>query len=133
MSFSFDSDMFFENIFIRLREAPKGRYNFVLFTKRTLDFSSIRIVEDTKRVYSSDCIHYLIKGIEDKVIGSFFDVNSKKLVFDESKCTIIDSECEEPFVSVIDSMGGVYVFTDNEESFLLIPETPNINKYVVLQ
>jgi hypothetical protein len=131
--FKFDRDMFFKNIFIDLGLSSKGRHHFVLFTSSTLNFEEIQIIEDTKRVYSSDCIQYLIKGIENKVLGCFFEVNSRKLNFDSSHCNIVDSELEEDFAVTNDSSGGVYVFSDNEESFLLIPENPNTSRYVVLQ
>lgn len=131
-SFSIDSDSVFLNIFIALGNAKKGRYHFVIFHDTTLDYDELMVLEDTEKRYSSDCIQYLIQSHEEKTIGSLFVVNSRKLNFDSNKCSIIDSDIEQNFAQSDTALGGACVFGDKEDTFLIIPENPNTNPYMVL-
>lgn len=118
------------NVFIPLGHAPKGRYNFVLFTDTCIDYQELQALSDTEQRFSSDCVHYLLRSPE-KVIGVLVDVNFKKLTFSDSYCSITDSDSTELFGQLEDSLPGVIVFSDGEGTFLMVPESPNVNQYTV--
>ena len=46
--------------------------------------------------------------------------------------TILDSTLSEMLQLKTESFGGTYAYSDSEGSLLLVPDTPNINKFVVL-
>lgn len=129
--FSVDSDSVIENIFIPLGHASKGRYHFMIITDTTLDYDELVALKDTEKRYSSDCIQYLIQSVEEKIIGSLFIVNARKLNFNHNYCSIIDSDIEQDFEMSEESLTGACVFGDKEDTFLIIPETPNTNPYTV--
>jgi hypothetical protein len=120
------------NLFVPLGNAPKGRFHFALFFDKTLDWEELEIDPDSEAKHGSDFIQYLIRSIEDKIIGSLFVVNHRKLTFNHTHCSIIDSDLNEAMAILVDNLGGTVVYHDNEESFLVVPYNPRINQFMVL-
>ena len=120
------------NTFIELGKGPKGRIHFVLFYDKPIGYDYLQLVTDTAMVHSTECIQYTIKSSEGRPVGSFFDTNAKKTRIAQDRVTVIDSDLTEMVSINHESFSGVFVYTDREDSFLLIPESPNINKYMVI-
>lgn len=120
------------NTFVNLGLAPNGRQHIALFYNSTLDYKDLTILVDTKMQHSVECVQYLIESDEETVVGSLFIVNAKKLILKQSSMTILDSTLSEMLQLKTESFGGTYAYSDNEGSLLLVPDTPNINKFVVL-
>lgn len=130
--FALDDHSDLLNLFVPIGHAPKGRFHFALFFDKTLDWEYLEIDQESEYKHSSDCIQYLIKSIEDKVIGSLFIVNGRKLNFTHTHCSIIDSDLTETMVIQEYNAGGCVVYHDNEDTFLVIPHNPRINQFMVL-
>ena len=119
------------NTFVSLGE-KKGRHYFALLHTKPLELTGLRILEDTIKKHSSDCVQYLILASDDRVVGSFFDSNRLKVTIHRNRVILIDSDLVEPFVNSPESFGGTFVFSDSEDSFLILPENPDVNKYMVI-
>lgn len=119
------------NEFVDIGNAGKGRQHLLFFTTSLIDYQDLEILVDTRKTYSAELVQYLVRSQDGQVCGSLFEINKNKLEFKPHALAVIDSDLEQSFALEPSSFGGVLVISDQESSFLVIPENPNTNKYVV--
>lgn len=131
--FSLNPDRISFNMFIELGVSGAGRTHVILIFKDTLDWGSLYVDTASKFVYSPEITHYYIKSIEGYVIGSLFDVGKRHTEISYLKLAVQDRLEESSAYTCTNELGhgGVTVYSDNEDSFLIVPNEIPKKSYVV--
>ena len=131
--FAINPQRIYFNTFKELGSSGAGRIHVALFYKDTLDWGSLYVDHQTKFQYSPEIIHYYIMSIEGYVIGSLFDVSRRHSDITDLRLAIHDRVDETSTYSCTNELGhgGVTVYSDGEDSFLVIPNEIPKNSYTV--